>query len=650
MNWGNDGFEIKNFKDNNGKLRSRPQNTEWYFKESISWGLITSAGSSFRLYPNGFIYDVGGMSYFPFEEINKYNLLGSLNSKLISQINNLLNPTINLQIGDVIRLPYLDVKSEELETNVINSISISRQEWDSRETSWDFKQNELIRLHGQDIEEAVDLYKAYWTKKFIELHQNEEELNRQFIEIYGLEEDLDPNVPLEDITILRDELDQKKLKALSASFQSGWQLKEGKWVLESQKNYPPLPFDEKELIKQFISYAVGCMFGRYSLDKPGLILANQGETVEDYWRIVTSGEKRVVSGNANLKNGNHEYKKLQRFNSLAESDGFSRDGISGDKKISERGDVRSSEPTSESGSECSEQYSGRSGSTAQEGIYSISCDSERLSCGSGDTADTGKSTELSEQRETKFTDGGANRSEQNDNNLNEKTKNSELTTHNSSLSNHSPFTPDEDNIIPILDTEWFGDDIVTHFRKFVAAVWGDDVLEENIRFIEDKLGKDLRRYFLRDFYADHIKRYKKRPIYWQFSSPSGAFNVLIYMHRYDQDTLNRILADYLRVLIDKLENHLDHLENIAINGSQREQTQAKKDIDATHKTINELKTYAYDVFFPLATERITIDLDDGVFVNYNKFGKAIKQVSGLNDAKAKKKVKGFDWIDVSEIR
>ena len=556
VNWKNDGFEIRNFKNARGKLRSRPQNTEWYFKESISWGLITSAGSSFRFYPNGFVYDVAGMSYFPNDNINKFILLGSLNTKLISEINKILNPTINLQIGDVIRLPFLDVKSEEIETNVINSISISRQEWNSRETSWDFKQNELIRLHGQTIEEAVDLYKIYWTKKFIDLHQNEEELNRQFIEIYGLEEDLDPNVPLEDITILRDELDQKKLKEISVSWQSGWELKEGKWLLENQKNYPELPFDEKELIKQFISYAVGCMFGRYSLDKEGLILANQGETVEDYWRIVTSG----------------------------------------------------------------------------------------------DTADTGKSTELSEQRETKFTDGGANRSEENDNNLNEKTKNSELTTHNSSLSNHSPFTPDEDNIIPVLDAEWFEDDIITHFRKFVAAVWGNDVLEENIRFIEDKLGMNLRRYFLRDFYADHIKRYKKRPIYWQFSSPSGAFNVLIYMHRYDRDTLNRILANYLRVFIDKLENNIGNLENLAVNGSQREQTQAKKDIDATHKTITELKTYAHDVFLPLATERINIDLDDGVLVNYNKFGKAIKQVSGLNDAKTKKKVKGFDWIDTSEIR
>ena len=506
VNWENDGFEIKNFKDENGKLRSRPQNTEWYFKESISWGLITSAGSSFRLYPNGFIYDVGGMSFFPFEEINKYILLGSLNSKLISQINNLLNPTINLQIGDVIRLPYLDIKSKELETKVINSVSISEQEWNSRETSWDFEQNELIRLHGQDIEEAIDLYKAFWTKKFIELHQNEEELNRQFIKIYGLEEDLDPNVPLEDITILRDELDQRELKEISDSWQSGWELKEGKWELPQQAMYPDLPFDSKELVIQFVSYSVGVMMGRYSLDKPGLILANQGETLSD----------------------------------------------------------------------C---------------IEKVDKPKEELS-----------------------------------------------------------FVPDEDNIIPVLDSEWFNDDIVNQFREIVKAVWGESNLQRNIEYIERELGKPLRTYFYRDFYNDHIRRYKKRPIYWMIASPSGAFQVLIYMHRYHADTLNNVLNDYLRPYIEKLENHIEHLNHVAIEGSAREITQAKKEITNIEKTVDELRKYDKEVLYPLATNRITIDLDDGVLVNYNRFGNVVKGVPGLNDKKTKGKVKKFDWIDTKEIR
>lgn len=498
--WKDDGKELKESKAN---LRSK----HLYFTDSITWSALTAGKFNARFSNKKTIFDSAGSSMFLNKSINNLKIyLGILNNKITQQLLKVINPTLNYGAGSVSVIPITKIENLNIESKVESNISISQQEWNSRETSWDFKQNELIRLHGQTIEEAVDLYKIYWTKKFIELHQNEEELNRQFIEIYGLEEDLDPNVPLEDITILREELDQKKLKEISVSWQSGWELKEGKWLLENQKNYPDLPFDEKELIKQFISYAVGCMFGRYSLDKEGLILANQGENLKDYLNKV------------------------------------------------------------------------------------------------------------------------------------EKTE------------NELRFMPDSDSIIPVLEEEWFEDDIVTHFRKFVAAVWGNDVLEENIRFIEDKLGMNLRRYFLRGFYADHIKRYKKRPIYWQFSSPSGAFNVLIYMHRYDIDTLNRILANYLRVFIDKLENNIGNLENLAVNGSQREQTQAKKDIDATHKTITELKTYAHDVFLPLATERINIDLDDGVLVNYNKFGKAIKQVSGLNDAKTKKKVKGFDWIDTSEIR
>jgi len=145
------------------------------------------------------------------------------------------------------------------------------------ETSWDFQQNVLIRFRGQDIEEAVELYKMYWTKQFFQLHQNEEELNKEFIHIYGLEEELTPDVALEDITLLRDELDQRILKELSVDYRSGWQLNsERKWELPAKADYPELPFDEKELVMQLICIAWGVCFGRYSIDKKGLILANQG--------------------------------------------------------------------------------------------------------------------------------------------------------------------------------------------------------------------------------------------------------------------------------------------------------------------------------------------------------------------------------------
>src|SRR5690606_4267145 len=154
----------------------------------------------------------------------------------------------------------------------------------------------------------------------------------------------------------------------------------------------------------------------------------------------------------------------------------------------------------------------------------------------------------------------------------------------------------------------------------------------------------------RDFYNDHIKRYKKRPIYWMFSSPKGSFNVLIYMHRYTPDTLNNILNKYLREFIQKLQSQKSHYERILVSGNTREQNQATKQIDKLDKMILDCEEYKREILFPLATERISIDLDDGVLVNYNKFGKAVKEVKGLNDTKTKEKVRGFDWIDTTEIR
>ena len=508
VNWENDGFEIRNFKNIQGKQRSAVRNPEYYFRESISWGLITSAGSSFRVYPNGFIYDVAGMSYFLNENLNKCILLASLNTKLLSNINKVLNPTINLQIGDVIRLPYLNIKSSFIEKKVEDNISISREEWDSRETSWDFLQNELIRLNGQDastslstgIEEAIELYKAYWSRKFFDLHQNEEELNAQFIEIYGLQEELTPDVPLDEITILKDELVQKELKQLSDNYSSNWQLNRNEWILQNKSSYPELPFDERELVQQFISYAVGCMFGRYSLDKEGLILANQAEGLS------------------------HFLDKVEK-----------------------------------------------------------------------------QQDELS-------------------------------------------FVPDKDNIIPVLDNEWFTDDIAARFKEFVRVVWGADSYQRNIKYIEDVLQKDIRRYFSRDFYADHIKRYKKRPIYWMFSSPKGTFNVLIYMHRYTPDTISNILNNYLREFIGKLELQIEQLERVRNEGTTQEQAKVEREINEYQKDLLDCQQYEREILFDLATERIAIDLDNGVLVNYNKLGDAVALVSGLNDAKVRKKVKGFDWV------
>ncbi|OKL42078.1 BREX-1 system adenine-specific DNA-methyltransferase PglX [Pontibacter flavimaris] len=476
VNWFNDGVEIKNFKDDKGKLRSRPQNLEYFFKESISWGLVTSGGCSFRYFPKGFIYDIGGMSYFA--DKRSLFILGILNTKFHSEITKVLNPTINLQTGDIANLPFTEFVSESFEKAVSNSVDISKAEWDLSELSWNFQKNEFVKIKGQDLEETYDLFQQYWSNKFFQLHKNEEELNKQFIENYELQDELTPDVPLEDITILQQE----------TSVENG-----------------ELVFHADEVMAQFVSYAVGCMFGRYSLDKLGLILANQGETLQDY---------------------------LQKLEKEAQ--------------------------------------------------------------------------EVS-------------------------------------------FLPDADNIIPILDDEWFEDDIVGRFHEFLKVTFGEANFAKNLAFVEECLGKDIRKYFVKDFYNDHVRRYKKRPIYWQFSSPQGSFNVLIYMHRYTPDTVNNILNKYLREYQEKLRTRREHLDRVEVSGSATEKTKAIKERARIDQVLLELQEYEREILYPLATERLAIDLDNGVLVNYNLFGKAVKAVPGLNDAKTKKKVAEFDWVKTPEV-
>jgi len=172
---------------------------------------------------------------------------------------------------------------------------------------------------------------------------------------------------------------------------------------------------------------------------------------------------------------------------------------------------------------------------------------------------------------------------------------------------------------------------VGRFRDFLRVTFGEEHYQENMAFIEQALGKDIRKYFIRDFYNDHVKRYKKRPIYWLFSSPKGSFNALIYMHRYRPDTISIILNDYLRDFRAKLVARKGNLEHISISASasQKEKTQALKETEKLGQIIQELDDYERDILYPLATQRIEIDLDDGVKVNYPKFGKALKKIPGL---------------------
>ena len=193
------------------------------------------------------------------------------------------------------------------------------------------------------------------------------------------------------------------------------------------------------------------------------------------------------------------------------------------------------------------------------------------------------------------------------------------------------FLPDEDAIVPMLDGEWFDDDIVAQFRMWLEVTYGRDTLEENVRFIEGALGKDLRKYFVKDFYKDHCATYQvtgsgKRPIYWMFASPKGGFQALVYMHRYTPSTVGQILTGYLREYIQKLNASI-----AALDGSDR--AADKRQADKYRTVVRELDTWERDVIYPLANERVFIDLDDGVKKNYNKFPHALAKVSGLSEWK-----------------
>jgi type II restriction/modification system DNA methylase subunit YeeA len=198
------------------------------------------------------------------------------------------------------------------------------------------------------------------------------------------------------------------------------------------------------------------------------------------------------------------------------------------------------------------------------------------------------------------------------------------------------FASDADGILPVLDGEWFADDVVSRLGDFLRTTFGKDTLAENLAFIETALGKELRKYCSKDLYKNHISNeraygYKKRPIYWMVSSPEGSFQALIYLHRYTRDTVNTLLTDYVREFLHKLEAREQELTAVTLNESSRpaEKTQATRDLGKIAKMLKEIRAWERDVVLPLAQQRIELDLDDGVKVNYLKFPGLLVSIPGL---------------------
>lgn len=429
LNWDADGSEVVSFKGSNIR------NKKFYLKPGITWSATASGPFSCRYCFGKFIFDSKGCMAFSTDNNKLYYLMGAMNTKPFSKFMQVVSPTLDYNPGPVGRGAVIfEEGHDDIYILVKENIELSKYDWDSFETSWDFLYHPLLR-HVSMLSEAFEQWESECNRRFDKMKSNEEELNRIFIGIYGLKNELTPQVEKKDVTVRKADIVRD--------------------------------------IRSFISYAVGCMFGRYSLDEKGLIYAG----------------------------GNWECNKYETF------------------------------------------------------------------------------------------------------------------------------IPDEDNCIPITDEEYFSDDIVGRFVEFVKAVYGTDTLEENLDFIANALGNKgdtsrevIRNYFLKDFYADHLKVYQKRPIYWLFDSgKQNSFKALIYMHRYDADTVGRVRTDYLHSAQKYVETAMQSAQYTIDNASSAsEKSKATKAITKYMKQLAEMKIYD-EAIAHIANKRIEIDLDDGVKLNYEKF-------------------------------
>lgn len=299
VNWQDNGNKIRNFKNDNGKVRSRAQNTSYYFKESGSWSKMTASGLTLRYYPLGFIFDVSGCSFFGKNDDLKY-FIGLLNSQLKIPFIDAINQSFNYEVGQISNVPVkIDNSFDEVVDKVDVTISISKKDWDSHETSWNFERSPLVNA-GVSLKEAYQLWQAAVTKDFFTLHENEEELNRIFIEIYGLQDELMPEVALKDITILQEELaprNQKKKKEDTQEIVSKTWVKIEETFRSKGKEHIQLPFLKDKIIGQFLSYSIGVFMGRYRLDKPGLHIAHPDLTEDEVcsYEVLLQGVKCTVT-------------------------------------------------------------------------------------------------------------------------------------------------------------------------------------------------------------------------------------------------------------------------------------------------------------------------------------------------------------------
>lgn len=481
VNWESDGQAVRAFGTESGeKARSRAQNTEYYFHSSVTWSFVSSSYFGVRYSDAGAVFDVGGSSAFPSEH-DHYWVTGFLCSKQVFRFMKVMNPTLNFQVGNVAALPILHQKVHdrkcEIERVVQPLIENTKSDWNAYERSWDFQSIPILTASSDQPPTLESSYTTWVTQNrdtIAEMKHLEEENNRLFIDAYGLQEELTPEVPIEQITLTVNPAYRYGIKGT-----------------EEERN---TRFRE-DTMAELVSYAIGCMMGRYSLDEPGLIYANSGN---------------------------------EGFDDLVERGAYTK------------------------------------------------------------------------------------------------------------------FPADDDGIIPLTDKEWFADDAANRLVEFISVAWDEAHLEENLDFLaanlSPKKGEDsrdtIRRYLCDKFYKDHMQTYKKRPIYWLFSSgKQKAFQCLVYLHRYNESTLARMRTEYVIPLTAKLSAHIDNLESDKLaSDSAAEIKKLEKEIKTLQKQQTELTEFD-DKLKHFADMRIPLDLDDGVKVNYGKFGDLLAEVKAIHGKK-----------------
>ncbi|RRW11928.1 BREX-1 system adenine-specific DNA-methyltransferase PglX [Stutzerimonas stutzeri] len=450
VSYENDGFLIREYRKAVGQSFSLP-GERLYFRESITWSDITTSDFAARYSPVGALFDIKGASAFC-EGDSLYYLLAFFCSKPVVDFMKLINPTSTFQVGDINKIPVIELEKSKVVELSKRCISLSKLDWDSSEISWDFASLEWLSLANSLPESWLDWARSSFDR-ILEVKALEEENNRIFAEAYGLIEEISCEVSEDSISLSRADR-------------------------------------EKDMRRQ-ISYAIGCMMGRYSLDESGLIYAHSG------------------------------------------GEGF--------------------DP-----------------------------------------------------------------------------------------SRYTKFPADSDGIIPVTDETWFEDDAAERVREFVRVVWGAETLVENMEWLADSLGRKagesadeaIRRYLSTSFYKDHLQTYKKRPIYWLFSSgKQKAFECLVYLHRYNEGTLSRMRMEYVVPLQSRMQARIDKLtDDIDSATSSAQQKALQKRKDKLTKQLEELRRFDENLR-PYADQRITLDLDDGVKVNYGKFGNLLAEVKAVTGGK-----------------